>query len=308
MNVRTKMSFLLQTLRMLKHGYSPTRWSANGIDITYLDRAWNCNGSGSFEKPEDAAMTASAVESELWRFVYVNEIRLRVSSQGRITDEKGNDIATYKQGSSGHLYILLEIITGQKRRMKRVNVHKLVGQAFCLIDPTLKEPTLHHLNGNRYDNRASNLVYISHREHMQLHLEQRKQEGCFESTALEDDEPLLSPSPTTHRLAIKDFKKEWHEVLGYSGLYWINQRGWIINSHNYAIRCYAGQGRWQVNLEDAEGDVRRHSVDHLIVSAWCKQESEAEKMINENEGTVLHKNGDQMDNDLSNLKWIPLPD
>lgn len=54
-----------------------------------------------------------------------------------------------------------------KGRNKTVLVHKLIAYAFCPNERRLE--IVHHLNGNKRDNRASNLLYVTAAEHAELH-------------------------------------------------------------------------------------------------------------------------------------------
>ena len=52
-------------------------------------------------------------------------------------------------------------------RNKTVLVHRLIAYAFCPNERRLA--IVHHLNGNKRDNRACNLLYVTAAEHAELH-------------------------------------------------------------------------------------------------------------------------------------------
>ena len=52
-------------------------------------------------------------------------------------------------------------------RNKTVLVHRLIAYAFCPNERRLS--IVHHLNGNKRDNRACNLLYVTAAEHAELH-------------------------------------------------------------------------------------------------------------------------------------------
>lgn len=54
-----------------------------------------------------------------------------------------------------------------KGRNKTILVHRIVAYAFCPNGRRLE--IVHHLNGNKVDNRACNLLYVTAAEHAELH-------------------------------------------------------------------------------------------------------------------------------------------
>ena len=54
-----------------------------------------------------------------------------------------------------------------KGKNKTVLVHKIIAYAFCPNERRLA--IVHHLNGNKRDNRACNLLYVTAAEHAELH-------------------------------------------------------------------------------------------------------------------------------------------
>ncbi len=58
---------------------------------------------------------------------------------------------------------------------ERLRIHNLVGEVFQDICGEHKEGYhLHHKNGDQLDNRAVNLVWLSPREHIKIHLQERE--------------------------------------------------------------------------------------------------------------------------------------
>lgn len=110
------------------------------------------------------------------------EIRTKVyfvSSDGKVFDIDG--IEQSLRLHRGYVYF------------KRRTVHRLVAKAYC--EEWFDECEVHHVDGNRYNNDASNLVCISKLEHKKIHAndiettikeehykpkrKKRKAKGCF---------------------------------------------------------------------------------------------------------------------------------
>lgn len=66
--------------------------------------------------------------------------------------------------NSGERFQLTPTFRG---RNKTVLVHRLIAYAFCPNERRLA--IVHHLNGNKRDNRACNLLYVTAAEHAELH-------------------------------------------------------------------------------------------------------------------------------------------
>ncbi|MDR2035803.1 MAG: NUMOD4 motif-containing HNH endonuclease, partial [Coriobacteriales bacterium] len=156
---------------MLQKGYTPTRWSTYGVEISLTGDSWLCNGLGCYIKPEDAVAHAPLVSSEVWRSIQVEERLYNVSSMGRIRDSRNNELTVYVDQKRGYQYVFLKVA----KKKKKKSVHRLVAQAFCFENASgISEPSVHHINGNRYDNRAANLVIMSRKEHIKLHRDDNK--------------------------------------------------------------------------------------------------------------------------------------
>jgi hypothetical protein len=95
---------------------------------------------------------------EIW--LKINE-KFQVSNQGQIRRIK--DLKIMKPWSTGIGYQKIQV--GKDR--ERYRVHRLVAEAWCLR-PNDEYLVVHHLNGNRSDNRAINLQWITQSENVRL--------------------------------------------------------------------------------------------------------------------------------------------
>lgn len=287
---------------MLRAGYTPTRWSADGIDIMLAGESWVCNGAGCFENPEKAlgcALRPELHSVEIWKNIYVGRRYLGVSSLGRIRDENGNEIPIYEEKGK-YLCVGIASAPDNKTGLRRYYVHQLVVKAFYPGEAFSDEMTVHHLNGNRYDNRAANLIVLSKRAHALIHDEKNGTAGNNDS---ETDELSMSPRSEFH-FAIKNPGKEWREVPSYHNLYWINRQGLIISCDHRAILGYYEPGRRFVNLKNELGTISKYAVDYLVASVWTDSKPSHCDFLVEGSGHLAHKNGDLSDNNLDNLQWV----
>ena len=88
---------------------------------------------------------------EIWKKVNDN---YSVSNQGKVM-RKGKILKPYLS-STGYLKVCLE-------HHKQVYVHRLVATAFC-ENQSESNCVVDHLNGNKTDNRAENLEWVSNKE------------------------------------------------------------------------------------------------------------------------------------------------
>lgn len=94
---------------------------------------------------------------EIWLDTICHGKEIWVSNMGNLKDENMNEI----HQNESHRYNRFCI--GNKREM----THQWVAFLFC-PNPDLK-PIVHHINGNRRDNRACNLMWCTQEEHTVIH-------------------------------------------------------------------------------------------------------------------------------------------
>ena len=97
-------------------------------------------------------------QSETWQPIPGYEFHYVVSDHGRIRGltpwSRGDKIAHVIRNGSGYLYVSLS----NASKSRRFPVHTLVMLAFR--GPRPDGHQIHHLNGDRSDNRLSNLTYL----------------------------------------------------------------------------------------------------------------------------------------------------
>lgn len=102
---------------------------------------------------------------EIWKDIEGYEGLYQISNHGRIKsflESKSGKIlsATNKTG----WYVSVRL--AKNGALKTGRIHKLVAGAF-IPNPT-HGSEIHHIDGNRQNNRADNLMWITHKEHMLL--------------------------------------------------------------------------------------------------------------------------------------------
>lgn len=94
---------------------------------------------------------------EVWKDTICHSREIWVSNMGNIKDENLKDKAQNQSCRYNRFCV------GKNREM----THLWVAFLFC-PNPELK-PIVHHINGNRRDNRAENLMWCTQEEHTRMH-------------------------------------------------------------------------------------------------------------------------------------------
>lgn len=105
-------------------------------------------------------------ETEKWRELPVLDGRYRISSFGRIFSRRGRKnlkCTELKQFNNSLGYMQVNLMGDDGREHKKY-VHRLV--AFVFLPNPQNLPEVNHKDGNRANNRASNLEWISRKDNM----------------------------------------------------------------------------------------------------------------------------------------------
>lgn len=100
--------------------------------------------------------------NEKWRPIPEFHNKLFISNMGRVKSRLGKLIST-PANNCGYMRLSMRPLSHKEKTLNLL-VHRLVAREF-VPNPEGK-PCVDHKNGNRQDNRASNLEWVTHKENM----------------------------------------------------------------------------------------------------------------------------------------------
>lgn len=122
----------------------------------------------------------------------------RIYNTGRIYSEHSKKFLKRFDDNSGYLQVTL--FNGNNKERKTIKVHILVAKAF--IPNPYNLPEVNHINCNKYDNRVSNLEWISKHDNM-IHASKYSYKNRESLSPLNKDEVKLIPLLLKYGFSIK---------------------------------------------------------------------------------------------------------
>ena len=120
----------------------------------------------------DAVENLSArIDDKLMRIKNKGFDGYEVSNQGNVKGKRVKILKPLIRGERGGRYLFVALYTRDeqgKLYRKCIDIHILVARAF--LGPRPEGMVVHHKNGNRRDNRVSNLGYVSFAENVRMRL------------------------------------------------------------------------------------------------------------------------------------------
>lgn len=116
---------------------------------------------------------------EIWKKVYIDEIETQysVSDKGRVRNDNSGHIRTVQLTSSGYDSQTLSL--GNKKSVTKYT-HRLVAETF--IDNPENKEQVNHIDGNKLNNEAKNLEWVTQEENMR---------HCFDSGLSNRNKPIM---------------------------------------------------------------------------------------------------------------------
>ena len=105
--------------------------------------------------------------NEDWRFVRRFENVYAISNKGRLASNKSNKWRVLSNQNSKGDY--LAVVLRYKNIKRHTRIHRLVYESFIGEIPKGKAYHIHHLNGDKQDNRVENLSFNTAKEHNLIH-------------------------------------------------------------------------------------------------------------------------------------------
>ena len=96
----------------------------------------------------------------MWKPIQGYEDEYLISDRGEVWSVRNNKCLKQNTDKHGYRYVVFSVNSNRKT----IKVHRLVASAF--IENPLNKPTVNHLNGNRSDNRVTNLEWATHTEQL----------------------------------------------------------------------------------------------------------------------------------------------
>ena len=192
--------------------------------------------------------------------------RWSVNEEGQVrNDETGK----FLKGTILHTYRYINFRWNGKQKNK--SVHRLVAEAFLPNPDNL--PCVHHIDGDRLNNRLDNLKWVSEQENVKQAKPPKKQEKHFQGE-IEGE--------------------EWRYFR--DTLYQISNKGRIKNTKTgritYGAKIDSGYRRFEIYFQN--GKHKRFLVHQLVYECFISPEFEE----------INHINGDKTDNRVENLENV----
>lgn len=192
--------------------------------------------------------------------------RWSVNEEGQVrNDETGK----FLKGTILHTYRYINFRWNGKQKNK--SIHRLVAEAFLPNPDNL--PCVHHIDGDRLNNRLDNLKWVSEQENVKQAKPPKKQEKHFQGE-IEGE--------------------EWRYFR--DTLYQISNKGRIKNTKTgritYGAKIDSGYRRFEIYFQN--GKHKRFLVHQLVYECFISPEFEE----------INHINGDKTDNRIENLENV----
>jgi hypothetical protein len=125
--------------------------------------------------------------NEIWKDIPGFESKWAISNLGEVYSKYKNKLKNKLKDEDGY-----EIIY-TNTNPRKLRIHILVAKLF--VPNPLNKPIVHHIDGNKLNNKASNLMWVTSREHSKLHGFKSNPVACYKDGKL----IKVYPSPSAAR-------------------------------------------------------------------------------------------------------------
>lgn len=192
--------------------------------------------------------------------------RWSVNEEGQVrNDETGK----FLKGSVLHTYRYINFRWGNKQKNK--SVHRIVAETFLPNPDNL--PYVHHIDGNRLNNKLENLKWVSGEENSQESKPPKKKETQFQGD-IEGE--------------------EWRYFR--DTIYQVSNKGRVKNTKTgrktYGSKADCGYRRFEIKFDN--GKIKKFLIHQLVYECF----------VSPNFDVINHINGDKTDNRVENLESV----
>ena len=128
------------------------------------------------------------LDGEQWRTIEGYDERYYVSDLGRVKSFKHNQpiLLTQRENTSGYYRVEL----WKKGIRKTILVSRLVAAAFVDNDDPIHKNTVDHIDGDKHNNKASNLRWMSLSENIRAYNKNKKEKASTKNGATKNSSKL----------------------------------------------------------------------------------------------------------------------
>jgi hypothetical protein len=196
-----------------------------------------------------------------------------VSTSGKVYNRKNNHIMKISL-RAGYIHVGLSI-SGKSKTYK---VHRLVAE--CFIPNPLNKKLVNHKDGNKENNKLSNLEWMTHKENTQHAI----------------DNGLIERKTGSYNV-IKNFPLvNGKQIPNYEN-YYVFPDGKIYNTKTKILHNLTNNAAGYVQVGLSKNNKVKHFLLHVLVAKAFIDNPENKEFVN-------HKDGNKQNNDIINLEWV----
>lgn len=259
-------------------------------------------------------LSINTLPGEIWKN-FPNNSLYQVSSYGRIKSLTGDTPLILKQTLNHNNDLVIRI--EHKSKVKNFSIHNLMAEVFNIPNNT-PHRFVKHLDGNKLNNKLENLDYDNHWNEIAGYYLTSEESFTEIANSLSIEYNTLKTVLKKFNLPRKKYEKTsrfaqsldgeiWKDINNFENFYQISNMGRVRsldrlsgknNKQFYGkiIKQFVGtSGYFFVNLKN--NDKNNPKMVHCLIGIAFIPNPENKKTIN-------HKDGNKLNNHVSNLEWM----